>query len=49
VIDILQEFDLRKKVESAVKGIRYNKRVISAVESSAYAERMIKFLEDHME
>jgi len=49
VIDILQEFDLKKKVESAVKGIRFNKKVISAVESKMYADRMIAFLTDHCE
>jgi len=33
VIDILQEFNLKKQLESTYKGIRYNKDAISAISS----------------
>jgi len=49
VIDILQEFDLRKRLESTYKGIRFNKNAISAVASKRYAERMILYLDEHTE
>jgi len=49
IIDILQEYNLKKKVESAVKGFRYSKKDISAIESSRYSERFLAFLQDHME
>ena len=44
VIDILQEFDLKKKIESAYKGLKYNRAAISAIESRGYGERFLNFL-----
>jgi len=48
IIDILQEFNVKKQIESTVKGIRFNRNAISAVSSRRYAERFMKYLFDHM-
>lgn len=45
VIDILTEFNAKKKLESTWKSIRYDKKSISAVNPKAYGERFIRFLE----
>jgi hypothetical protein len=36
IIDILQKFDTKKKLESAYKSIRFNKASISAIASKGY-------------
>lgn len=48
IIDILQMFNLKKKVESAYKGTRYNKKAISAVSSRMYGERFLEYMESHI-
>jgi 1-phosphatidylinositol-4-phosphate 5-kinase len=45
IIDILQKFDTKKKLESAYKSIRFNKASISAIESKGYNERFIAYLD----
>eukprot|EP00939_MAST-03C_sp_MAST-3C-sp1_P001535 g1535.t1 len=44
VIDVLQSFDTKKRVESMYKSIAYNGSEISAIESSAYGERFIGYV-----
>jgi len=44
IIDILQEFNMKKRIESTYKGIRYNKNAISAIASQQYADRFLKYL-----
>jgi len=48
IIDILQEFDTKKRMESTYKGIRYKRKEISAVGSKYYGERLINFIESKM-
>jgi len=49
VIDILQEFNLKKQLESTYKGIKYNRDAISAISSKRYAQRFMDYLDKHME
>jgi len=49
IIDILQEFNLKKQIESSYKGIKYNKDAISAINSKKYAQRFMEYLDKHME
>lgn len=43
IIDILQEYNLRKKVENAYKSLQFDPTTISVVEPKMYAERFIRF------
>lgn len=45
IIDILQEYNLKKKVEHAYKSLKYDPLKVSAVEPKLYARRFINFLE----
>lgn len=45
IIDILQEYNLRKKIEHAYKSMHFDPLTISVVEPKLYAERFINFLE----
>lgn len=45
IIDILQEFNAKKRMESTYKCIRYNKKAISAVSSKAYATRFLEYMD----
>lgn len=45
IIDILQEYSIRKKIEHAYKCIQYNSLSISVVEPSLYSERFLKFIQ----
>ncbi|XP_047337500.1 phosphatidylinositol 4-phosphate 5-kinase 8-like [Impatiens glandulifera] len=45
IIDILQEYNMKKKVEHACKSMRYDPMSISAVETKVYSKRFIDFLE----
>ncbi|KAK9287452.1 hypothetical protein L1049_015873 [Liquidambar formosana] len=45
MIDILQEYNLKKKVEHAYKSLRCDPLSISAVEPKLYSKRFINFLE----
>jgi 1-phosphatidylinositol-4-phosphate 5-kinase len=44
IIDILQEYSMRKKIEHAYKSIKYNPLSISVVEPRFYSERFLKFI-----
>lgn len=45
IIDIFQEYNLKKKMEHAYKSLRFNPRSISCVEPKLYAKRFVDFLE----
>ncbi|KAK9162226.1 hypothetical protein Syun_003128 [Stephania yunnanensis] len=45
IIDILQDYNVKKKLEHAYKSLQYDSLSISAVEPKVYSERFIKFLE----
>lgn len=44
VIDILQNYNLKKKAETCFKSLQFNPLTISSVEPKFYAERFISFL-----
>lgn len=45
IIDILQEYNVKKKIEHACKSLQFDPQSISAVEPKLYAKRFINFLE----
>ncbi|TVU45512.1 hypothetical protein EJB05_05001 [Eragrostis curvula] len=45
IIDILQEYNVSKRVEHAVKSLKFDPFSISAVDPSTYSKRFINFLE----
>ncbi|KAJ9158596.1 hypothetical protein P3X46_024161 [Hevea brasiliensis] len=45
IIDILQEYNTRKKVEHACKSLKFDPLSFSAVEPKLYADRFLKFLQ----
>jgi len=45
IIDILQEFNAKKRMESTYKCIRYNKKAISSISSKAYATRFLEYMD----
>lgn len=45
IIDILQEYNLKKKIENAYKSFIFDPLTISAVQPSLYSKRFIGFLE----
>ncbi|KAJ6816378.1 phosphatidylinositol 4-phosphate 5-kinase 1-like [Iris pallida] len=45
IIDILQEYNLKKRIEHAFKSLKYDPLTISAVEPKLYSSRFISFLE----
>ncbi|XP_027336794.1 phosphatidylinositol 4-phosphate 5-kinase 7-like isoform X1 [Abrus precatorius] len=46
IIDILQNYSLKKKIEHSYKSLQFDPMTISVVEPKMYAERFIKFLEE---
>jgi 1-phosphatidylinositol-4-phosphate 5-kinase len=48
IIDILQEYNMKKKGEHFFKSFRFNADDISAVNSRKYGNRFIDFLSSHM-
>jgi 1-phosphatidylinositol-4-phosphate 5-kinase len=44
IIDILQEYNVRKKLEHKYKSLRYDPLKISVVEPKLYAQRFTDFL-----
>ncbi|PNT75254.1 hypothetical protein BRADI_1g29140v3 [Brachypodium distachyon] len=44
IIDILQEYNMRKKIEHAYKSIKYDPLSISVVEPKFYCERFLRFI-----
>jgi len=49
VIDILCEYNTRKKLENIFKSIRYDSKGISAIPAKDYADRFYNFISDHIE
>ncbi|XP_015580936.1 phosphatidylinositol 4-phosphate 5-kinase 8 isoform X2 [Ricinus communis] len=45
IIDILQEYNVKKKVENKCKSMKFDPVSISVVEPKLYAERFLKFLQ----
>lgn len=45
IIDILQEYNIKKKIEHAYKSLQFDPLTISAVEPKLYSKRFISFLE----
>ncbi|KAI3445644.1 hypothetical protein Pfo_002309 [Paulownia fortunei] len=45
IIDILQEYNMRKKLEHAFKSLKYDPLSISVVEPKVYSKRFITFLQ----
>ncbi|XP_042395082.1 phosphatidylinositol 4-phosphate 5-kinase 1-like isoform X1 [Zingiber officinale] len=46
IIDILQEYNMTKKLEHACKSLKYNPLSISAIEPKMYSKRFISFLKE---
>lgn len=44
IIDILQEYNMKKKVEHFYKSMQFDPQSISSVDPKSYAERFIGFL-----
>ncbi|KAF5177226.1 Phosphatidylinositol 4-phosphate 5-kinase, partial [Thalictrum thalictroides] len=44
IIDILQEYNIKKKLEHAFKSLHFDPMTISAVEPELYSNRFINFL-----
>ncbi|AAF27664.1 putative phosphatidylinositol-4-phosphate 5-kinase; 11335-7537 [Arabidopsis thaliana] len=44
IIDILQEYNMKKKVEHTCKSMKYDPMTISAIEPTLYSKRFIDFL-----
>eukprot|EP00479_Gromia_sphaerica_P014844 TRINITY_DN9133_c0_g1_i1.p2 TRINITY_DN9133_c0_g1~~TRINITY_DN9133_c0_g1_i1.p2 ORF type:complete len:52 (-),score=7.15 TRINITY_DN9133_c0_g1_i1:76-231(-) len=45
IIDILQEYNIKKKLESSFKSVMYAHQKISSVDPTQYAERFQKYIE----
>lgn len=45
IIDILQEYNLKKKLEHTYKSMQYDPMSISVIEPKLYSKRFINFLE----
>ena len=44
IIDILQEYNLQKRLENRWKSLIHDGKTISAVDPAAYAERFLGFM-----
>jgi 1-phosphatidylinositol-4-phosphate 5-kinase len=47
IIDILQQYDLKKRGETVLKSILHKKEDISSVGPELYAKRFLRFLSAH--
>lgn len=45
IIDILQEYNMGKKIEHAYKSIQFDSVSISAVDPTFYSERFLEFIQ----
>lgn len=45
IIDILQEYNIKKKIEHTYKSIKFDPLTISVTDPKVYAERFINFLD----
>lgn len=48
VIDILQEYNVRKKLEHGFKSLKYDSDKISAVSASLYAQRFLNYMKEQI-
>mmetsp|Transcript_27395 Transcript_27395/g.45048 ORF Transcript_27395/g.45048 Transcript_27395/m.45048 type:complete len:122 (+) Transcript_27395:1-366(+) len=48
LIDILQKYNKRKKLENWIKKMKYDRNTISAAPPDLYAQRMCDFFEDRV-
>jgi len=46
VIDILQSYNLKKKIEHSYKSLKFDPMTVSVVEPKMYDQRFLKFLEE---
>ncbi|KAK8469106.1 hypothetical protein PHAVU_006G214700 [Phaseolus vulgaris] len=46
IIDILQSYNLKKKIEHSYKSLQFDPITVSVVEPKMYAQRFLKFLEE---
>eukprot|EP00002_Diphylleia_rotans_P000750 TRINITY_DN10396_c0_g1_i1.p1 TRINITY_DN10396_c0_g1~~TRINITY_DN10396_c0_g1_i1.p1 ORF type:complete len:461 (-),score=85.44 TRINITY_DN10396_c0_g1_i1:409-1791(-) len=49
IIDILQQYNLKKQMEYSLKGLIYEKEDLSVQEPGLYRQRFVKFLADHID
>eukprot|EP01103_Thecamoeba_quadrilineata_P000568 TRINITY_DN10495_c0_g1_i1.p1 TRINITY_DN10495_c0_g1~~TRINITY_DN10495_c0_g1_i1.p1 ORF type:complete len:748 (+),score=170.98 TRINITY_DN10495_c0_g1_i1:11-2254(+) len=49
IIDILQPYNMKKQIERAAKGLRYEKQELSVAPPKDYSERFFKFIAQHVE
>lgn len=49
MIDILQQYNIRKTAESMMRAVVNKRSEVSAVDPDFYAERFQKFMADHSE
>lgn len=47
IIDILQQYNAFKRIETFYKSFRYDSRQISAVHPRWYAERFVRFVQEN--
>jgi hypothetical protein len=47
IIDILQQYDLKKRGETVLKSVIHARKDISSVEPKFYAKRFLNFLSEH--
>lgn len=45
IIDILQEYNMKKKLEHTYKSLKFDPMSISAIEPKIYSKRFLSFLE----
>lgn len=45
IIDILQEYNMSKKIEHAVKSVQFDSLSISAVDPMFYSQRFLEFIQ----
>lgn len=45
IIDILQAYNMSKKIEHAYKSIQFDSELISAVDPTFYSERFLNFIQ----
>jgi hypothetical protein len=49
IIDILQQYNVTKKLEHMFKSLRYDRHGISAVDADEYASRFVHFITENMD
>ncbi|CAM9858284.1 unnamed protein product, partial [Hapterophycus canaliculatus] len=49
IIDILQQYNMRKHAETFWKGLKHDRYEVSCVDPKLYYERFVDFLDHHTE